>query len=253
MLIPQPLHGASLAPAERDDVWAFMQRFARLARAEFEQDLADCDLVYLFRDDERVLRGLISLRIHHDREARPRRTILLGYWTILDPSLRGEGFPQRCLIDGFLRCKRRAPIRPVWCVFTSASFRSYLMVSRTTAIYWPRRGRTMPARVIGLRDRVMAAVEGRGYDPVRGIVAGSGVLEYAGTDFTDDPRAADDPDVAAWLQWNAGFRRGDQLVVVIPMSLYNFVASGWRMISRRGRRTFAALLRSRGAGPRSRR
>lgn len=237
MRIPTPVTGASLDQVERQRLWDFAQRFMRSSRGQFERELAECDLVYLHYDERRTLHGILSFRIQRDDVERSRRTVLHGYWAILDPSMRRRGVPQRCLIDAFLRCKLRAPLRPVWFIFTSGTFKSYLMCARTTAIFWPNRRAPMPDEVIRLRNRVMQATEGPAYEASRGVLAGLDSVEFLEAQPSNDSHANDDPDVAAWLAWNPGFRRGDQLVVVVPLTPVNFVASVCKMLVRHWRRS----------------
>ncbi len=237
MRIPVPVTGTSLCRADREVLWDFAQRFTRMSRAQFEFELAECDLVYLLYDEGRALRGMFSFRTQRDDAELPSRTVLQGYWAILDPSVRRHGVPQRCLIDAFLRRKLRAPLRPLWFIFASGTYRSYLMCARTTAFYWPNRLAPTPPKVARLRDRAMQATDSLAYNATRGVLAGLGAVQFLESQPEGDPGLAGDPDIAAWFKWNRGFRQGDQLIVVVPMTVANFLASAWKMWLRRWRRT----------------
>jgi hypothetical protein len=240
--IPKPVDAGALNQRQRDALWRFTERHCRLPRSQFERDLADCDRVYLFTQGADRVTGLVALRTVRDTGTPKPLTFLYGYWTMLDPALRGSHIPQRCVLDAFLRCKARAPLRPVWCMYTSASFMSYLMATRTTARYWPRLTGSTPRDVLAFRDRIMTVLEGDAYDPARGIRVGRGSLDYPEAELGDGLRARHAPDVVAWLRLNPGYRHGDELVVLFPMDATNLLASGLKMLARRARRAFSSVL-----------
>lgn len=235
MRIPKPVTGASLQAQARQAIWDFARRFIRISRNQFEQDLDGSELVYVLRDALEQVSGVFCYRIWVDDAELPTRTILHGDWALLDPALRRLGVPQRCLLDAFWRCKCQAPLRPLWFIFGSGTFRSYLMCARTTAIFWPKRRSSTPQSVIRVRDRAMGASEGSAYDAARGLILSCGTLRFLEWQPRDNAESLNEPDVAAWFGWNPGFRDGDQLVVVVPMTAVNMVASGLLMLSRRCR------------------
>ncbi|HUF91889.1 MAG TPA: hypothetical protein VMR23_05890 [Candidatus Limnocylindria bacterium] len=67
--------------------------------------------------------------------------------TMFEPDVRGGNLVQRIGLRCFLRVRARHPWRPVFLFYDTDSYKSYLMLPRNFAEFWPRRDRPLPASI----------------------------------------------------------------------------------------------------------
>jgi hypothetical protein len=210
--------GASLV----DELWSFMEQFVERKREEFEYTLRKCEEVTLIREESSgKLAGLFTAQtLEETREGSP--VALIYYqWAFLAPRWRGHNIIHQLAISTYLRCRIRYPLRRLYGVAVMSSFKSYLLLCRSSRHFWPRRETQMPAAEAAMLDRAMGRLLGEDWDAQRGIERGLSRWRYREGIAT----AADlaDPDVRAYTEWNPGQVQGDGLVCLYPMELGNWL------------------------------
>ncbi len=213
--------GRALSDAALDEIHGFMLRHVRKTRDEVHEHLRACAHVYLLRDANGGLQGLIAYDVVHERCGARPVFVIYAQWSILDHALRGLHCSQAAAFDVFLRERARRPLHAGYLVMKASTFKSYLILARNAATVWPSRRAAIPNDVRAMRDRVLRRMVGEAYDAAAGVVRGKGEMQYFEGKAYEEP-TLEDPDVALYAQLNPGQPRGDGLAVTTPLSLANW-------------------------------
>lgn len=133
----------------------------------------------------------------------------------------------------FLREKLRRPWLPAYWLFDTFSYKSYVILSRNLAEFWPRRDRDMPAAVAHFIDFLARRRYGDAWSLETGVVRHSGKKRLRPGTAPLEERQLADPDVRFFDTANPGHRAGDMLVCLVPLSVRNLVAIVMHAIVRR--------------------
>lgn len=213
----------SLAAAEIDEIWALCDRFVETDRAHFERKLRRYPEVVLCRNSRGELVGTVSLDVYPVRFQGREVSVVLTAGVVIDEPYRRRGILERVGVRTYLRTRLRTPFRPVYWLFDTFSFKSFLLLPRNFADYWPRKEAPTPPPVRELMDALAAARYGADWDPARGIVVRSGRKRLRPHTAPIDAALLSDPDVRFFESVNPGHREGDMLVCLCPLTLRNML------------------------------
>ncbi len=217
------------------EIWELVQRFQDTDREYFSTSLAKHEEVVLFRVARtRELVGFAAIDVMH--HALPPRgnlaTILFTSNVVIDPEYRGHNLIQRAGARTFLRTRLRHPRRPIFWLFDSFSYKSYLLMGRNFATYWPHPGRVLPEHVRQFRDEVAARYYGDAWDAKNAIVRRSNRKRLREETAPIGPRELEDPLVRHFVKLNPHHREGDMLVCIAPLDHENWLAVARRAMAR---------------------
>src|SRR4051812_6884953 len=134
----------SLTPRELDEIWAVTDRYVDTERLIYETKLHALPEVGLWRIRSGELIGLVSLDVY--RVAREGRTSVIFFTSsvVIDQRFRGRNLVLRTGLRAYFREKLRRPWEPAFWLFDTFSYKSYLILPKNLAVFWPRRERAMP-------------------------------------------------------------------------------------------------------------
>lgn len=241
----------ALTPAELDEIWRLTDRYVETERSYLEASLREFREFVLARDAAGVLVGTTAIDAYPFRHEGRTTWVLFTAATVIDEAYRRRGILERIGVRTFLRVKLRNPLRRVCWLFDTFSFKSYLLLPRNFAVFWPRRDRPTPEPVRAFVDALATARYGDAWDRQRGIVRRSGRKRLRPRTAPVDEELLADPDVSFFESANPGHREGDMLVCFCPLGLPNWLrlarSSARRLLpgSRRGEDPAASAERER--------
>jgi len=217
----RPSH--ALTDAERDEIWAVTERYVETDRAVYEKKLRGVAEVGLFRAASGALVGLTSYEAYDVTWEGARRRVVFTSNVVVDERHRKRNLPLRLGARVFARERLRHPLRPIDWLFDTFSFRSYVLLPRNFADFWPRRDRSMPPDVAAYVDFLARRRYGDAWRPETGVVARAGKRLRPETAPVGAAERAD-PDIRFFAETNAGHAEGDMLVCLVPLTLRNWAA-----------------------------
>jgi hypothetical protein len=227
---------SSLTPSELDEIWVVTDRYVETTRAVYEKKLKALPEVGLLRTRQGALVGLVSFDVYRTRFEERDSIIIFTSSVVIDTAFRGRNLLVRTGLRMVLREKLRRPWLPVYWLFDTFSYKSYVLLPHYFREYWPRREQPTPTQTSRFIDHLARHRYGDDWIPERGIVRRSGTKRLRATTAPIDDGALTDPDIAFYQTANPGHAEGDMLVCLAPLSPRNvatFVTRGF--FGRRGR------------------
>jgi hypothetical protein len=132
----------------------------------------------------------------------------------------------------FLRTRARYPLRRIYWLFDTFSYKSYLLLPRNFRTFWPRRDRPTPPRERALIDHLATAKYGAAWRADAGIVARSGAKRLRAEAAPIDARHDGDTDVQFFAAANPDHAAGDMRVCLCPLTAANWWALTARALDR---------------------
>jgi hypothetical protein len=237
----------SLTGRELDEIWALTDRYVETDRAIYEHKLRALPEVGLWRTRAGELAGLVSLDVYRVDWKGRRRVVFFTSSVVIDERFRGRNLVLQTGVRAYLREKMRHPLEPAYWLFDTFSYKSYLLLPRNLAEYWPRRDAETPPAIARFMDRLARERYGEAWSPATGVVR-HGKKRLRPTTAPIDSALSNDPDVQFFDRVNPGHRDGDMLVCLVPLSIASFLRPWGRSVVKRlvsRRRKPTALRRSR--------
>ena len=211
----------SLTPAELDEIWAVTDPYVDTSRPFFEAKLRALPEVGLWRADTGALVGLVSLDAYSVRWQGRTSTILFTSSVVIDERFRGRDLILRTGLKLLLREKLRRPWARAYWLFDTFSYKSYMILPRNLAEFWPRRDHPTPAHVAAFVDFLARQRYGDAWSPATGVVHRSGKKRLRPDTAPIGPLQLANPDIRFFDETNAGHREGDMLVCLVPLNARN--------------------------------
>jgi hypothetical protein len=223
----------SLTPTELDEIWVVTDRYVETDRSIYEKKLRDIPEVGLWRTRSGTLVGLVSLDVY--RVEWERRTSVVHFTSsvVIDEQFRGRNLVLRTGMRAFAREKLKRPWQPAYWFFDTLRYKSYVLLPRNLAEFWPRRERATPPGVARFIDFLARRRYGDAWSPATGVVTRSGDKRLRPTTAPIESPHRSDPDVTFFEASNPGHREGDMLVCLVPLSAWNLLRPVLRAIARR--------------------
>ena len=202
--------------------------FVGVDRATFREDLERKSAVILLEDEAGALRGFSTLHIYTSTAPGRPATIIYSGDTIVDRSCWGS----HTLAKTWIRCVREAAADAAtdvyWLLITSG-YRTYRFLPVFFRSFYPRFDEQTPPCQRTLLEAVACERFGSRFDAGAGIVRFPRPQILAG-DLLDVPQGRTrDAHVAFFLEHNAGFVSGDELVCLTRIHDDNLTPAGRRM------------------------
>jgi len=226
-----------MSAGELDALWTVYASFFDTDRAAFDLAVRRADEVLRYHDpvDGRLCgMGLLSV-YSESHEGRPFRVLSTGA-VCLEPSYRGLNAIHRAGLSRLALERFRHPFSNVYWYFDTFSYKSYLVLCRNVAEYWPRRDRPTPAWESGVIEVLARRHGGDAWNPTVGIIRAQGRRLRRGV--ADVPPDGTDPDIEYFLDRNPGHAAGERLPCLCPLNARNVAAIAWTAIRRVVRRAF---------------
>ena len=243
-LVTRVVSGPSLNDDTLEEIWAFYRRFVDRSKAPFLDGVRRTEKVVLGREGHGgPLRAFVAVSMLDLRHGGATYGVMHGAWAAIDPAFRGGHLLHWVGLATFLNYKSRHPLRRTYVAIMASTYKSYLLMARNLAEFWPNRHAPTPAREADLLDTTMRRIASADWDREAGVVRRYGQLRYREGVVADEGDQGD-PDVVFYAARNARQPEGDSLACLAPLSFKNwsFVAS--RAVRRTGQR-LARLGRSR--------
>jgi hypothetical protein len=230
-----------LEPSDRAAMFALLTaHFDGVDPGTFNRDLDEKNWVLLFTDAG-ALKGFTTLLAYDTRYRGDRISVVYSGDTIMNhDAWSTSALPRswiaavRSLRDTCLRGNRL-----YWLLLTSG-FRTYRLLPVFWREFYPRYDVPTPATIRALVTALAAERLGPCYDSDRGIVQFASPQVLRGTLREVSPGRLIDPHVAFFLERNAGWCRGDELVCLTEIAFENLTPAGRRMWLQDRRETLRA-------------
>jgi hypothetical protein len=202
---------ARVSPAESDAMWGVFERYYDdVSRAAFDADLAAKDHVILLRDGTEV-RGFSTLCVRPVTVAGRHFVSVYSGDTVIDERYRGQTALQRAFFWYVVGARLRNPGKQVVWFLISKGYKTYLLLTRNFATYWPRHDAPMPAHVRALlttlaRDRFGDSLDEQAL--VLRVAHGRLRRAVAPIDTLDDP------DIRYFATANPNHTEGEELCCI---------------------------------------
>jgi len=224
-----------MSGVELDALWRIYSSFFDTERSAFEEAVRRAHEVLRYHDaaDGRLCgMGLLSTYAA-SHEGRPFR-VLSTSAVCLEPAYRGLNAVHRAGLFRLFLERLRHPLSNIYWYFDTFSYKSYLLLSRNLAEYWPRPDRPTPAWESGVIEMLARRNGGEAWNPRTGIIRAQGRRLRPGV--ADVPPDDPDPSIQYFLDRNPGHAVGERLPCPCPLSARNVAAIAWMAIHRRARR-----------------
>ncbi len=214
---------AELDAATWDEIWTLAARFTDTSREIYEQSVREKRDCVLLRDRSGALVGLGTVDLFELSHEGRVVTVLFPGNTVFGEGVRGQSLVERIGFLYFLGERLKHPTRPIYLCYDTFSYRSYRMLCRNFAEFWPRRGAALPRWEAGLFDAIGRRRYGAAWDPATGVIRGDGSRRLKEWVAPVTPELLEDPDIRHFAALNPGYASGDVLFVMCPLSARNWL------------------------------
>jgi hypothetical protein len=224
---------ATLAPEERDQMFALMDRYYDGAgRAAFDADLAEKEWVIQVLDPQ--TQGLCGfstqMLLRADVDPRPVWALFSGD-TIVARDRWGDTALSHVWGRLALSLIDRLGGAELYWFLISKGYKTYRYLPLFFREFYPRHDAPTPARLQAVLDALARTKYPAAYDPGRGVIlagAGKDRLRPGVADVTAERLR--DPHVRFFHARNPGHVRGDELCCLAPLTRENFTPAAYRVI-----------------------
>lgn len=223
----------AITPQAWNEIWSLSHSFYDTDRDYVEESLRQRQRLGLFRSagDGRLV-GMAAIDAYPVDFRGRRLAVIFTSHVLLEHAYRGHNLIQRLGFRSFLATKARYPLRPVYWLFDTFSYRSYLLLPRNFRDFWPRYDRPTPPWERALMEQLAAQMYGADWRPEQGIVARSGRKRLRPETAPLEDAGAGNPHLEFYARANPGHAAGDMLVCLCPLSAANWLSAGLRALRR---------------------
>ncbi|MGA3088502.1 MAG: hypothetical protein ABSD75_07800 [Terriglobales bacterium] len=215
---------AAVSPSDRDTLFALYSRYYSGARRDqFENDMAEKDVVILLRDrSHQQVCGFSTQMILRQRFGGREVRALFSGDTIIAPSHWGDQELRRGWCRYAAAALTAEPGVPLYWFLMTKGYRTYLYLPVFFRDFFPHYDRETPRELQSLLDGFARQKFGDAYDASSGLIRftethGQLVEELSGV----PERRAHDPHVKFFLQHNPGYVNGVELACITEISHEN--------------------------------
>jgi hypothetical protein len=202
----------ALHPTAVDEMWrVFSKYYADVSREAFERDLFEKDDVILLLDSgDASLQGFSTLKVYRRAiDGRPFIAVFSGD-TIVEHAYWGQTALQRSFFRYVVKVKLLNPHRAVYWYLISKGYKTYLLLSRNFASFYPRHDRETPAFEQSILDLLSVDKFGDAYqDGVLRFPICQGRLRQGVAPV--DTALLEQPDIHFFVTKNPGHAKGEEL------------------------------------------
>ena len=238
---------SALTAGEREAMFELLAaHFEGVTREQFARDLAEKNWVLRLTRAGRLV-GFSTMLAYETECAGERLAVIYSGDTIVAPEAWGGTTLARAWIAAVNGVRATLGARRcVWLLLTSG-FRTYRFLPVFWREFWPRWDAPTPPAQQRLLAELAGERFGAEFDGVTGIVRFARPQRLrAGLREVPDGRR-EDPHVAFFLERNAGYARGDELVCITEIAEGNLTAAG-RRVAKFKDRSLGEAARGKGQG-----
>jgi hypothetical protein len=218
-----------------DEIWTLTSEFYDIEREYAERELRRRGRIALFRMNGALL-GMAAIDTYPANFRGRAIVVISTSHVLIRENWRGRNLVQRLGFRSFLAARLKYPLRPAYWFFDTFSYKSYLLLPRNFARYWPRHDQPTPEAEAALINQMAAAAYGPAWRPERGIVMRSGQKRLRASAAPILDAGVGGADVAFFARANPGHAEGDMLVCLCPLTPRNWLSLASRALLRRRRR-----------------
>lgn len=203
-----------LHPTAVDEMWrVFSRYYADVSRQTFERDLQKKnDVILLLDSGDRSLQGFSTLQVYEEEiDGRPFVAVFSGD-TVLEEAYWGQSALQATFVRYVIKVKLKNPLRPVYWYLISKGYKTYLLLARNFARYYPRHDAPTPRFEKRILDLLSVHKYGDAYVPAEGVLRFEecqGRLKQGVAPI--DTGLLERPDIRFFVHRNPGHAKGDEL------------------------------------------
>lgn len=212
---------SSIGHADADAMYGlFAQYYLRVDRVTFDRDLDEKDWVLLLRNGSGDIRGFTTLKLFDVTiQGRTLRAIFNGN-TIIDQACWGDQELGRAWCRFMADRKVEAPSVPLYWFLICSGYRTYLYLPFFFRDFYPRHDSETPAFEADLIDHLGRMKYPQEY--ADGMVRVREARECLQSDLAvPPPHKLSNAHVKFFVDRNAAYLRGDELVCITEFSLEN--------------------------------
>jgi hypothetical protein len=226
------LEVATLRPDDRADMFRLMQRnYENVRRQQFESDLAAKRWVIVVRSSSHRLVGFSTQVVLDARVGSDCACALYSGDTVVDREYWGDPALAHAWGNFALELIDQHPADRLFWFLTSKGFRTYRYLPLFFSSYFPHFQLPTPLREKRLLDAFGRQVANGNYDSDRGVICAPANKDFVRPDLGEPGfRSSTDPNVRFFVERNPGFRRGDELCCLAPLTRDNFTRAAYRVI-----------------------
>lgn len=213
-LVSEVLPAAGLHPTAVDEMWrVFSKYYTDVRREVFERDLQrKTDVILLVDSGDRSLQGFSTIQVYEQAiDGRPFVAVFSGD-TVIEESYWGQSALHATFVRYVLKVKLRNPLRPVYWYLISKGYKTYLLLARNFAHYYPRHDAATPRFERAIIDLLSRDKYGEAYVPDEGVLRFDecqGRLKQGIAPI--DTGLLERPDIRFFVHKNPGHAMGDEL------------------------------------------
>jgi hypothetical protein len=225
----------ALTPAQWDDIWILTQEFFDVQREYAEAELRRRQTIALFHMNDALL-GMAAIDVFPAEFHGRAITVICTGHVLLRENWRGRNLLQKLGWRTFLSTRLRHPLRPIYWIFDTFSYKSYLLLPRNFRTFWPRHDQATPGEQARLLDELATRLYGPAWRPALGIAVRSGQKRMRETAAPLILARDSDPHLEFFARVNPGHAEGDMLICLAPLSLGNWLSLARNALRRLRRR-----------------
>ncbi|HYS55170.1 MAG TPA: hypothetical protein VER58_15545 [Thermoanaerobaculia bacterium] len=226
---------ATLQPSHWDDIWNLTRRYVDTTRDYLESKLRHHSEIAMFRTPAALI-GVAALDVYPTLFAGRRSVIIFTSSVVIDETYRGRALIQRLGVRTYWRARARNPLTPIYWMFDTFSYKSYLLLARNFEQFWPRHDAVTPPSVGAFLDHLARERYGDDWKSDRGIVRRSGQKRLRPQTAPISEALLTDPNLRFFVAANSGHAEGDMLVCLCPLTMKNWakaIAASTRFLFQR--------------------
>lgn len=155
--------------------------------------------------------------------------------SFINPIYRGLHLLPQTLAFYGMRLKRKHLFGHIYLWSDAISYKPYVLMARSTRVFYPSRKRATPPHIAELIQLVGKKFYGESFDPEACVVRkeSNRLKDYVAPITEVDLQ---DPDINFYTQKNPGYKNGDGLINVIPLTWLNMATSMMNAMRKSGKK-----------------
>jgi len=229
--VPGLLSRAELTEVQKDEMFSLLWRyFDGVTRPQFESDLEEKNWVIEIRKGAELV-GFSTLLMEAKIYEGAPITVVYSGDTIMAPDAWGSPMLARTWIAAVNCLREDGPSRRCYWLLLTSGFRTYRFLPVFWREFFPRYDAVTPPDQQRLLDRLASDRYGCSYAATTGLVRFPCPQRLRGRLSHIPPGRVHDPHVKFFLEHNAGYAVGDELVCLTELSNENLTPAGRRMVA----------------------
>jgi len=214
---------ADVSAAQWDEIWTLTEEFYDVERMYAEAELGQRQNIAMFRMNGSLL-GMAAIDVFPAEFRGKKLVVISTSHVLIREAWRGRNLLQKLGARTFLAARLRYPLRPIYWIFDTFGYKSYLLLPRNFRQFWPRYDEPTPEPRAALIDQLATQKYGAAWRRELGVVVRSGHKRMRSTTAPLVLGPGSDPWLEFFARANPGHPEGDMLVCLCPLTLSNWIS-----------------------------